>query len=444
MSLRGSLLALACVTTSGCEMESCAGDWPPPQADAASQDVGFDARVTRDAGRDGGRDAGRDVGVDADAPIGPTDPGWVHVAALPDECEIDVATYPERVLPVGVWEDADCGAGCRRWASSGNLIYVGDSEGTPLTTTIGGAPEVGRYTVFSELNSGRALFALRDRYGAPAADDAPFCVVHGQGVGVGALAVTAGFVDFDASGRFIERSWLSVLHHELADATTSVRALVHRDDLDLLASRMAVSPTHVGLLFENAVPALVGTDGSYVVPTFGTGDALTKTNLEMTGETELFWEAWRTPTVLVRSSNGAPPDVMRGVAGGDIRSFASDGTDFVWLEARGRDEPTRTYASVELWTATYDGTALHSPRRVRSIPSHYDGGVGGGYYVHPEPNPSDPRDADFVFYRLSDGARALVDLPLPANEVLWVSENDVIVEALGQRYRIDPSALTFE
>lgn len=438
MSLRISLFALL-LAVSGCNCPGtyCPVDYPCPDAGRIA-DAGLDAR--RDAGRDGGRDGG----IDADAPLGPSDPGWVHIAALPDECEIDVAMYPERVLPVGVWENADCGAGCRRWASSANLIYVGDSGGTPLTTTIGGAPEVGRYTVFSESQSGRAVFALRDRYGAPAADDAPFCIVHGQAVGSGALAVTARFVDFDASGRFVERSWLSVLRHELVDATTSVRALVHRDGLELLASHMAVSPTHVGLLFENAVPALIGNDGTYVVPTFGTGDALTKTNIEMTGGAELFWEAWREPTVLVRSSNGAPPEVMRAVAGGDLRSFTSDGTDFVWLEARGRDEATRTYASVELWTATYDGTTLHAPRLVRTIPSHYDGTVGGGYYVHPEPNPLDATDADFVFYRLSDGARALVDLPLPANEVLWVSEDDSVLEALGQRYRIDPRSLTFE
>ena len=198
------------------------------------------------------------------------------------------------------------------------------------------------------MNTGRALFALRDRANVRLPTGTPFCVVHGQAAGVGSVAFTASFVDFDAAGRFIERSWLSVLRHELVDTTTSVRALVHRDGLELLASHMALSPTHVGLLFEDAVPALVGNDGGYVVPSFGTDDTLTNTNLEMTGEAELFWEAWRTPTVLARSSNGALPDVLRGVDGGDLRSFTSDGTDFVWLEARGRDEPTRTYASVEL------------------------------------------------------------------------------------------------
>jgi len=205
-----------------------------------------------------------------------------------------------------------------------------------------------------------------------------------------------------------------------------------------------VSPTHIGAVFGFSVVTLIGNDGSRILPTYGSTDTSDAHNFEMTGEAELFWEAWREPTVLVRSSNGARPEVLRAVDGGDLRSFTSDGTDFVWLEARGRDEATRTYASVELWTATYDGTALRAPRRVRTIPSHYDGGVGGGYYVHPEPNPAEPRDADFVFYRLSDGARALVDLPLPANEVLWVSEDTAIVEAFGQRYRIDPSALTYE
>ena len=266
---------------------------------------------------------------------------------------------------------------------------MGDSGGTPLTTTIGGAPEVGRYTVFSELHSGRAVFALRDRYGAPAADDAPFCIVHGQAVGSGALAVTARFVDFDASGRFVERSWLSVLRHELLEEPAVVRSLVNVDGWgDRTSRRLHVSPTHIGAVFGFSVVTLIGNDGSRILPTYGSTDTSDAHNFEMTGEAELFWEAWREPTVLVRSSNGAPPDVLRAVSGGDLRSFTSDGTDFVWLEARGRDEATRTYASVELWTATYDGTALRAPRRVRTIPSHYDGGVGGGYYVHPEPIPA--------------------------------------------------------
>lgn len=423
-------------------MESCGGSWPPPEPDAG-QDAGHDA--TRP---DVGLDAARDAGVDADAPIGPTDPGWVHVAALPDECEIDVATFPERVIPVGTWT-ADCGVGCQHWGNTGNLIYVGESGVVPIIATIGGTPEGSadprRYTVFSELNTGRALFALRDRWGAITPDDEPFCFANAHGVGSGSIGVSARFVDFDAGGRFIERSWMSVLRHELAQVPTSVTQLVNLDGWGELQNRsLHLSPSYMGGLFGSSVVTLFGNDGSHVLPTYGSSDTSEATNLEMRGEAELFWEAWRTPTVLVRSSNGAPPEVLRAVTGGDLRSFASDGNEFVWLEARGRDEATRTYASVELWTATYDGTALHAPRRVRTIPSHYDGGVGGGYYVHPEPNPTDPTDADFVFYRLSDGARALVDLPLPANEVLWVSDDDSVLEALGQRYRIDPRALTFE
>ena len=435
------MVAVALVVTSGCEMESCSGGWPPPEPD-----VGGDAG--RDAARpETGTDAPRDVGVDADAPVAPTDPGWVHVAALPDECEIDVATYPERVVPIGMWT-ADCGVGCQHWGNTGNLIYVGESGGQPLIATIGETPEGAsdprRFVVVSDLGTGRAVFALRDRANARIATGSPFCSVSDQGVGSGALVASVNLYDYDDAGRFVENAWMAVLRHELVDAPTTLRSLVREADFELTSNGIIPTATHVGMLFEYAVSALVGNDGSFTVPTFGTGDALTKTNLEMTGEAELFWEAWREPTVLVRSSNGAPPNVLRAVTGGDIRSFASDGTDFVWLEARGRDEATRTYASVELWTATYDGTALHAPRRVRTIPSHYDGGVGGGYYVHPEPNPADARDADFVFYRLSDGARAVVDLPLAASDVLWVSDDDSVLEAFGQRYRIDPRALTFE
>lgn len=72
--------------------------------------------------------------------------------------------------------------------------------------------------------------------------------------------------------------------------------------------------------------------------------------------------------------------------------------------------------------------------------------MGAGLYVHAEPL-ADPTDAVFAFYRLSDGARAVVDPdpgPRAANDVLYVSEDMVIVEVFGQKYWIDPRALTFE
>jgi hypothetical protein len=76
-----------------------------PPADAAL-DGGW-----LDSGRDGGLDAGRDAPrrdapdapLDArdapDAPFdcGPDDPGWVPLAALPSDCVVERALYPERL-----------------------------------------------------------------------------------------------------------------------------------------------------------------------------------------------------------------------------------------------------------------------------------------------------------------------------------------------------------
>jgi len=316
------------------------------------------------------------------------------------------------------------------------MVVIGDSPE--------GAEEQTRYIVFSEFDTGRALFALRDRALTPS--DEPLCGVTDWGVGSGGLAVSVAFLDYDVTGDVLERSWMRVLRADIEALPESLRSLVHRDDWESLRSReMRLTETHVGLLFGASLPVLVGSDGTFVRPTFGTSDTTSKVNLVMTGETEMFWESWDVTKVLSRSIGDAPPEVIRAVAGGDVRGLSSDGIDFTWLEARGWDEDALRYDSVSLWTGSYDGAGLVGARRVSEVQGHADGAMGGGYYAHPEPDPGDPTHSLFGFYGLADGARAVIDpSPLPAARVFWVSEDDAVAESLGQRYRIDPRELRFE
>lgn len=386
---------------------------------------------------------------DVDARPSVDDPGWSHVGALPDECEIDVAAHPDRVLSPWVWE-TDCGAGCVRWGNTANLLDVFESDGVPVAVLIGetprGATDPWRYTVFAELDSGRALFALRDRGNVSEPHDTPSCEIDTGGAGAGSFAVAVSFADYDVTGDVLDRSWMILLRAEAPGAHSSVRGLYLREDWgSRFVRRVVVSPTHVGAIFGSRVPVLVGNDGSYVVPGSGTDDGASSIeSLTFLGSSDLLWESRRDPDVLVRSRGGTAPAVLRAVDGGDVRGFATDGRDLAWLEGLDVDPITREYANVSLWTAGYDATGLVSPRRVADVRGATGGALGGGYYAHAEVDVTDPTHAIFAFYRLSDGARATFDPgDLPAARVFWLSATDSVVEALGQRYRIDPRALSF-
>ena len=256
-------------------------------------------------------------------------------------------------------------------------------------------------------------------------------------VGDGSLAVSVSFFDFDPTGRFVLDEWMSVLRADRLGAEP-LRAMAQLDGWDS-PRELHVSATHVGALFRWG-PMLVRNDGTHVVPTYGMGRSDLTDHLALWGESDLFWEAQREPTVLLRSANGAPPVVARSVEGGDVRGFASDGRDLAWLEARDFDGIAH-YGSVSLWTATYNGLGVGAPRQVAMVQGNEDGAVGGGYYVHVEPG----REHEvFAFYRLADSARATFDTGRPAAAVLWVSAEDSVVQAFGETFRIDPRTLTFE
>ena len=66
-------------------------------------------------------DAEGDIGADA-ADGGPTDPGWVAMPGLPEECSMERALYPERVSEP-TW--ISCGTGCEWLAPHPTLIRAG-------------------------------------------------------------------------------------------------------------------------------------------------------------------------------------------------------------------------------------------------------------------------------------------------------------------------------
>ncbi len=395
------------------------------------------------------------VDADRDAPVPAGDPGWLHVSALPEECAIDVATYPEHVVPALVWTE-DCGTGCRSWGNTANLYRVGTVDGAPIAALVASPAdpdERGLYThwVFVNLDSTAPIMAFRSREPTPERGN-PSCHVFDAGFGSGSLAMTVTFYDYDETGDVVEREWVSVLRAELVNPSDTLRLVTQQDRGWVMASVMQVSPSHVATLWSWATIRGFGEDGSVLRPTLGLEEfSGSKTNLEILGDSDLLWVQWRTPTVLVGSRSGATPTVLRSVDGGttrgsDIRGFAADGNTLAWLEARNWNDPIRAFEHVELWTGTYEDGGIASPRRVADVSQAGEGDVGAGLYVHPEPL-ADPTDAIFAFYRLSDGARAVVDPdpgPRAANYVLYVSDDMVIVEAFGQKYSIDPRRLVFE
>ncbi|MBX7194625.1 MAG: hypothetical protein K1X94_21400 [Sandaracinaceae bacterium] len=335
------------------------------------------------------------------------------------------------------------------------MIRVGDIGGSPVAAIITPSrnpDEAGlvQVWVFIDLDTERALLAFRVPEPTPDIQGDPYCGIFDAGIGADALALTVLFYDFDVSGDVLEREWTTVLRAESADARGTLRAL-YRDDYGAGASVMRVSPSHVAALYSWENVFAFGNDGSVLRPTYGLEEFYgPKSNLELVAGSDLIWDQFRSPTVMVGSRNGAVPTVLRSVDGGetrgsDIRSTTADGNTLAWLEARGWDDAAREYASVELWTGTYESGAIVRARRVAEVDGHSGGTVGAGYYVHPEPDPEEPMQSHYVFYRLADGAIASADpAPLAANDVFFVSDDVVIVSSYGQIFWLDPRTLTFE
>ena len=442
-------LALLAAVTCSCPAPAPVADVGLPHDAGHAVDSGLDAPAPP-------ADAWRPVDADLDAPIPDGDPGWFHAAALPDECPIDLATYPERSAVSMIWTE-DCGPGCRSWGNTANLYRVGTVAGAPLAALFAdpSAPEERRvysHLLVVNLDTNETLMALRMR--EPSADrGAPSCMIFDAGIGSGSVAFTVRFYDYDDTGNVLQREWTGVLRAEVSDPSGTLRMIALQDSGGVMASVMQLSASYVATLWSWAIVRGFGEDGTVLSPTYGLEEfSGSKTNLELLGESDLLWAQWRSPTVLVRSRAGAPPTVLRSVDGGetrgsDIRGFAADGNTLAWLEAHDWNDPTRSFARVELWTGTYgEAGDIVAPRRVADVTQAGEGDVGAGLYVHAEPFP-DPTDAFFAFYRLSDGARAVFD-PSPdsrgANRVLYVSDDMVITESFGQKYWIDPRELTFE
>lgn len=157
-----------------------------------------------------------------------------------------------------------------------------------------------------------------------------------------------------------------------------------------------------------------------------------------------FWSDWGASVSPAHAPPGGPGRVIRALDRGDIRGFSTDGEDYAWNEDYDQDPVTRRYARVELWAGRWNGSTLEA-RYVRDLVDHGIGVVGGGLYVRTELAPVGDRN-QYAFYRLSDGARAVVVAPDGgrASDVLYVTATDVLLDAASVVFRIDPRTLVFE
>ena len=394
-SLAAALALLACEPTP-CVEVPCLSD-----AEPVSRDAGLDAFApdARRAAIDAGRDA---------APYG--EERWVPIGGLPADCVIETALEPE-ALPIEVgWEP--CGEGCERWTGpnvvwgrpdAADLVWIRADRVLGLLDLTRASfrralrtPTRGACTMFGDIDAGRVVLAVAHRpeattdwmrlYDLAPEDPWPRLRVH-------APLEDDGFVIALRAGG-----------PRLAFATTQATWTLDPHDS---AVRLAANASRDPLL------GVVGTDvffahGGYdvpfafaVAPFAGTPRTLHETRQEVTG-------------------------------------IAVDDGTLAWVEI------TSAGAGLdwtgELWTATYDGSTF-TARLVRGVSAGAGAALGAGLYGRAEDSPRGYRDLA-VFYRLTDGARAIFPLADSAAAGVVSIRPDSALLAAG--FRIDPRTLVFE
>ena len=194
MLLRCAIVALVAATA------GCAQSISPDAGADAPADAGVDAG--RDGDRDAGADAGRrdssaDAGVDGAIDAGNDyDPGWVRLPGLPDECPVERAEHPERVIPLSVWEPCpEQPVGCSRAILRGLPMDLGwhdDERERGYVSTYGDGLRI------VDLDRG-AIAAWRVR--PPGAWGPWACSVHRVGIGDGYGAMYVALRIFGAEDR---------------------------------------------------------------------------------------------------------------------------------------------------------------------------------------------------------------------------------------------------
>ncbi len=373
------------------------------------------------------------VDVPADAAA---DPSWTHLSDdLPPECAVDVAAAPSALSLPASW--SSCGTGCRRW-SGPTLTWsaVERIEGRLLGVLIwGDETRPGeRYTGVVDLEDGRALLVLRDR--TPGPTD-PICRVAAVALHADEVAVAIEYFRFDPAGEVLEASWARFHRWPLAAAPTPASSV-----LDPLGG-----PIQSLEMSDALIVAETGGAVAWAIDWAATPVAVSRSlvpngvqNVHASGD-RVMWEDWGTTTRLVAARDDSAVAVLRTVPAGSVRGFTADDATLTWLEATEFDPSTSRYGRVELWTGDLGATDV-AARRVRTLPALGNGRSGGGYFAMAEVVGSDTR---YGIYRLADGARAEFDPgDAPAERVLHVDANEVVLDAWASIHRVDVTMLAFD
>ncbi len=392
-------------------------------------DAGRDAAVRRDAGRDTGLDVGRDANQDTGPPPAA---GWEHFGDLPVDCPVDVATHPENALTLGEWES--CGSGCLRWSGGG----VWTEWPTGVDGRVWIITTVGLHSVVALLGQdGTPLVALRT----------PIRSEGGVGCDVSTasrgdtVAVTAQLYEFSADGMTQLRGW-GRFYRSTIDELASATPIATVDPMFEAIQTVDVSANRIAIETNGSVAWAIEPDGAVTIASRPFYPDYVQA-LHMLGD-DVVWITWGERLRLAHARPGEIADILYEVADGDVRRFAVGTDTIAWVEGRERNPDTGVYGRMELWTGTYDGERL-TGRRVRELTQLGRGSAGGGYYVQVEIHPRDETQV-YAIYRLSDGAVAYVPSidGVPAQQVAYVTERDILFQTFETVFRIDPTTLTFE
>lgn len=472
-----SALALACMTCtiddshpgcaaseSGC-LDGGMGDAPADvRPDSAPDSPTFDAPSDAESSDARSVDApGAESPGDAEywpTPDGATEPdaGWLHPSDLPSDCIYDVAARPEALSILRPM--IDCGTGCRRTSGAGYSLMGAFRVAGRTVFALGGGYaitpqwfDVERLLV--DADSGTTLAAVR--FQVNFADHAqPNCGTEQFATSGTDVGFEVNFARYDAAGSHVLEAWIRTYRGTYDDLQSTLRR---------------VSTT----TFTDPAPG-GGVIGGYTVTAFGLGPDLASFDYVQSiavsqadgstrfvsgplalhasppfhvGSDVLFSGATTSGNgVLAQSLHGADATLLRVVSGGDVIVFGTDGTSIAWTEGLTYDVGAGTWATMSLWSGTYDG-ALHATRvrDMTALPRNEYTAVGGGYFVQAEASVALGRNV-YAVYRLSDGSRAVFDPiaaggPYAAERVRLVAADEIVFDTTHTLWRVDPRTLAF-
>jgi hypothetical protein len=255
------------------------------------------------------------------------------------------------------------------------------------------------------------------------------------------VAVTAQLYEFSSDGMRQLRGWGRFYRSPIGDLFTAA-PIATVDPMFEGIQEVAVSANRIAVETDGTIAWAIESDGTVTIASTPFFPDYVQ-ELRMLGD-DVVWTTWGARVRLAHARPGEVADILYEVPDGDFRSFAVGTDTIAWVEARERDPDTDAYGRMELWTGTYDGERL-TGRRVRDLTQRSRGSAGGGYYVQVEIHPRDETQV-YAIYRLSDGAVAYVPSidGVPAQQVAYVTERDILFQTFETVFRIDPTTLTFE